>query len=67
MRPADLVFLDAKRAAIVIYDGDIWLVDGVDDPALKELKWKRYASGLNESLVPGITGPSVACVSQSRR
>ncbi|HTO05101.1 MAG TPA: DUF6797 domain-containing protein, partial [Opitutus sp.] len=55
VRPADLAFLDHDRAAVVTYDGDVWLVSGLNDPELSQLSWKRFASGLHEPLA--ITAP----------
>ena len=49
MRAADLAFLTNDRAAVVTYDGDVWVVDGFDDPRLR-LTWRRFASGLHEPL-----------------
>jgi len=42
-------FSDGKRAAVCTMDGDVWLVDGIDD-TLDKLTWKRYASGLFQTL-----------------
>jgi len=42
-------FLPDGRAAICTFHGDVWLVSGMDDPALK-LRWKRYATGLFQPL-----------------
>jgi cytochrome c2 len=50
VRAADLAFLDQNRAAVVTYDGDVWLVDGLADPKLSRLSWRRFASGLHEPL-----------------
>ena len=50
VRAADLAFLTDDRAAVVTYDGDVWLVDGFADPALAHLTWRRFASGLQEPL-----------------
>jgi cytochrome c2 len=50
IRPADIAFLSPDRAGVVTYDGDVWIVEGLADPALKKLRWRRYASGLNEPL-----------------
>lgn len=50
VRPADVAFLTDDRAAVVGYDGDVWLVDGFDDPQLAKLTWRRFASGLHEPL-----------------
>lgn len=50
VRAADLAFLTDDRAAVVTYDGDVWLVDGLADPKLARLTWRRFASGLHEPL-----------------
>lgn len=50
LRPADLAFLTGDRAAVLTYDGDVWLVDGFSDPELASLRWSRFASGLHEPL-----------------
>jgi hypothetical protein len=42
-------FSDGKRAAVCTMDGDVWLVSGIDD-TLEKLTWKRFASGLFQSL-----------------
>ncbi|MDB6067412.1 MAG: cytochrome c class [Pedosphaera sp.] len=42
-------FSDGKRAACCTWDGDIWIVSGIDDK-LDHLSWKRFASGLFEPL-----------------
>jgi glucose/arabinose dehydrogenase len=42
-------FADGKSAAFSTWDGDVWLLEGIDDD-LKQLKWKRFASGLFETL-----------------
>jgi putative heme-binding domain-containing protein len=42
-------FPDSHRAAICSWDGDVWLVDGIDHPE-KELIWQRIASGLFQPL-----------------
>src|SRR5262249_26534380 len=38
-----------QRAAVCSWDGDVWLVDGVDDLA-GPLTWRRVASGLFQPL-----------------
>lgn len=50
VRAADLAFLTDDRAAVVTYDGDVWLVDGLADAKLANLTWRRFASGLHEPL-----------------
>lgn len=42
-------FADGKRAAVATWDGDIWIVSGIDDK-LDNLTWKRFASGQYETL-----------------
>ena len=43
-------FLDGGRqAAVCTWDGDVWLVSGLDAPS-GELSWKRIASGLFQPL-----------------
>jgi putative heme-binding domain-containing protein len=40
---------DGRRAAVCTWDGDVWLVEGVDHPE-KGLSWRRIASGLFQPL-----------------
>ncbi len=42
-------FADGRRAAVCTWDGDVWLVDGLDAPG-KGLTWQRIASGLFQPL-----------------
>ena len=42
-------FADGKRAALSTWDGDVWIVSGIDDK-LEKLSWKRFASGGFETL-----------------
>ncbi|HEY6170349.1 MAG TPA: DUF6797 domain-containing protein, partial [Verrucomicrobiae bacterium] len=42
-------FSDGTRAALCTWDGDVWIVSGIDDK-LEKLTWKRFASGLYEPL-----------------
>ncbi len=49
VRVAGVDFFEDGRAALVTFDGDIWLVSGIDE-ALQHLQWKRFASGLYESM-----------------
>jgi glucose/arabinose dehydrogenase len=42
-------FADGKRAAVSTWDGDVWIVSGIDEK-LENLTWKRYATGLHEAL-----------------
>ncbi|MGA1237866.1 MAG: DUF6797 domain-containing protein, partial [Limisphaerales bacterium] len=42
-------FPDGQRAVAVTWNGDAWLVDGIND-SLNELHWKRIATGLFQPL-----------------
>lgn len=50
VRSADIAFFDADHGAVVTYDGDVWLVNGLAAPDLPSLTWRRFASGLSEPL-----------------
>ena len=49
VRPADVNFFATGRAALVTYDGDVWLCDGLQ-PGSREVVWRRFTSGLHEPL-----------------
>lgn len=50
VRLADIDFLDDKGNAVgVTMDGDVWLISGLVGE-MKEVKWKRFASGLHEPM-----------------
>ena len=49
VRIAGLDFFNDGSAAVSTFEGDIWLVDGLDQ-GLKEITWKRFASGLYEPM-----------------
>lgn len=50
LRLSGFDFLDAgRRAAVCTWDGDVWLVEGVDRPE-RGLVWRRIASGLFQPL-----------------
>ena len=42
-------FAGGRRAAVCDWDGDVWSVEGLDDPS-KTLSWRRIASGLFQPL-----------------
>lgn len=48
VRVVDVAFFDDNRAAVVTFEGDVWIVNGIDDD-LENLTWERYASGLYET------------------
>jgi len=45
IRPADVAFFSDGRAAIVTFDGDVWICTEV---GAREFTWKRFAAGLHE-------------------
>ena len=47
VRLVDIAFFDGDKAAAVSFEGDVWVVEGIND-RLNRLSWKRYASGLYE-------------------
>ncbi len=42
-------FSDGKRAACSTWNGDVWIAEGIDGD-LSKIKWRRYASGLFQTL-----------------
>ena len=42
-------FADGKRAALCTHEGDVWIVEGLDE-SLEKLTWRRFASGSYETL-----------------
>jgi putative heme-binding domain-containing protein len=50
IRPSGLDFLpDRHSLALCTWDGDVWIVSGIDDPN-HQLSWRRIASGLFQPL-----------------
>ncbi len=50
MRPSGFDFLpDGRSAAVCTWDGDVWIVEGLDQPA-RGLTWRRIAAGLFQPL-----------------
>lgn len=49
VRLADMAVFRDGTAAAVTYDGDVWMIEGLDE-SLQEVRWKRFASGLHEPL-----------------
>ena len=42
-------FSDSSKAAVCTWDGDVWVVSGIDEK-LENLTWKRIAAGGHETL-----------------
>lgn len=49
IRTSALDFLSDGRAVVSTYGGDVWIVSGIDG-GLRELRWRRYASGMFEPM-----------------
>lgn len=49
IRVADVSFFKDGRAAVITFEGDVWLIDGIDR-ILQNIKWKRFASGMHETM-----------------
>lgn len=49
VRVADLAFFPDGRAAVSTFDGDVWILSGID-AGLERLTWRRFASGLYEPM-----------------
>ena len=59
VRPADIdFFADARRAAVVTFEGDVWILDWIDQ-SLANLRWRRFASGLYEPLSVAVVRDTV--------
>jgi hypothetical protein len=54
-------FKDGTSAALCTWDGDVWIVKGIDD-ALEKLEWKRFATGLYQPLGLRIVDEAVYAV-----
>lgn len=49
MRVCAFDFFTDGRAAITTWNGDVWIVSGIDD-GLEQLRWQRFATGLFDPL-----------------
>ena len=49
VRIADIAFFKDGKAAAVTFEGDVWMIEGLDKN-LQNIKWRRFASGLNEPM-----------------
>src|SRR4051812_41907242 len=47
VRLADIAFFSDGRAAGVTFDGDVWIIAGLQGD-LREVTWRRFTSGLHE-------------------
>jgi cytochrome c2 len=58
VRPTDIQFFPDGSAAVVTFDGDVWMVHGLSGD-LSSVHWRRFASGFNEALGLAIRGGEV--------
>lgn len=49
VRVADIAFFKDGRAVAVTFEGDVWIVGGINRK-LENITWKRYASGIHEPM-----------------
>ncbi len=49
VRLADIAFFRDGRAAVVTFDGDVWMITGLTGE-LAMVRWQRFAAGLHEPL-----------------
>src|SRR5690606_39228884 len=64
LRPSDVAFFSDGRAAVSTFDGDVWIVSGLD-AGLERLEWARFASGLYEPMSLEIVQDEVYVYSRS--
>ena len=43
-------FAGGKRAAACTWQGDVWIIEGVDGASGDEIRWRRFATGLYQPL-----------------
>lgn len=49
VRVSDIAFLENGTAAVTTFDGDVWMLEGINEK-LDKLTWTRFASGLFEPM-----------------
>ena len=64
IRPSDLAFFRDGRAAVSTFEGDVWVVNGLEDD-LEKLEWRRFASGLYEPMSLEIVDDQIYVYSRS--
>lgn len=64
VRPSDIAFFSDGRAAVSTFEGDIWIVHGLEGD-LERLVWSRFASGLYEPMAVEIVDDEIYVYSRS--
>ena len=65
MRTTGLDFFSDGRIAVSTIDGDVWIVSGIDDK-LNKITWKRFASGMNQTLGLKIVNDTIYVTNRDR-
>ncbi len=65
MRTTGLDFFSDGRIAVSTIDGDVWIVSGIDDK-LDKITWKRFASGMFQTLGLKIVDDTVYITNRDR-
>jgi glucose/arabinose dehydrogenase len=60
-----IAVLDARRVAVAIRKGEVWILDGVYDEPANKLKYHRFASALHEPLGLQKVGDALYCAQRS--
>ncbi|MFT5468138.1 MAG: azurin [Verrucomicrobiales bacterium] len=58
-------FLSNGDAAVCTMMGDVWIVSGLDEQ-LKEVSWKRFATGLNQALGVEVIDDKIHAIGRDR-
>lgn len=67
MRPSGFdFFADGRKAAVSTWNGDVWIVDGLGEEDLSEVRWRRFASGLYFPMGLAIVEDSVCVTERSQ-
>lgn len=70
LRPGGFDFTpDGKGAIVAMWNGDVWRVDGITEPAPAPLRWRRIAAGLFQPLGVKFRGEElfISCRNQLAR
>jgi glucose/arabinose dehydrogenase len=65
MRFVALDFFPDGRAAVATFDGDVWIVSGID-AKLEKLAWKRFATGLCQPMGLRVIGGKILALGRDQ-